>query len=236
MSFGETESEDTKLSFFEALAGIVLEPSATMEALFSKERPPYYFTFALILVLTIFVPIIAQIYKYQVELYNVSVIYSLVIVLFLTLFLFLLIESIFLLLLGIDFTPAGLFAAVAYSLTPLTFSLWLIYLFNYLSSGKLTVVTLLLTGFSAGDDSFIKILPIAAVVVQLMILIVFYYALRAMGGLGGVTAFMVSMLSLIPLYSALLLSLMVAELVREGTIAIFLKLLASPDIVEFFQR
>lgn len=224
------EAPQERVSLFEALVGLILEPSQTVESLFEVDPPPYVPTFFLLVIGTIFTPLVAQIYKYNLQDHAVSALWGLIVMFVLALVLFIILESIFLLLMGLNFTLHGLLACIAYSLVPLFFSLWLIYLFNYLSAGRLSLITFLLSGFSSGDDSFLKVLPIVSVVVQLLMLVVYFYAIRAMGAVGSITAFMIAIISLVPLYLALLVGLMVSELLHQGIIAVFLQLLASPEL------
>jgi len=223
MVFGTKETP----SFLEAAAGLLLEPGQTIEELLKEEPPPYVLTFSLALILSIFVPLISQLTKFGITLLDSRVLGSVAIVFIFTFGLFILLEGVFLQLLGINFTVRKLFSILVYSVTPLTLALWLIYGFNYLAAGRLTIVSLLVTGYGSVDDRFLSILPVAVGVVQLMTL-VFYSGLRVMGALGGFTAFMIAVFSLVPFHLSLLTALFLGDVFRPGTINIFMRLLSAP--------
>ena len=145
-----------------------------------------------------------------------------------------LVEGIFLQLLGIHVTVRQLWAVVAYCVTPFVLALWLIYLFNYLAMGRLTLVTLFMTGTSLDNDKFIRIVPLAVLVAQLNVLVVFFHSVRFIGEMEWLTSALVTLLSLIPFYVALFVAMSIGELSRHGTIALFEKVLIAPITLTYF--
>jgi hypothetical protein len=221
-----TKQED--LGFIDALLGLFFEPSSTTEVLLNREKPPFAGTICLCFVLTVFVPIFAQAYKYGVFVFDGTALLSLALVMFFTFLVFVLVEGLFLQLLGVEVNVHQLLAITAYCLTPFVLALWLIYFFNYMAMGRLTLITLLMTGTQAGDDKFMQIVPIAFIVAQLNMWIVLFYSLRFLGSMHVITGLLVTLLSLIPFYLALLIALYIGETAREGTIEIFKSILVSP--------
>lgn len=224
------------LNFLEAMVGLVFEPGETAETLFAHERPPYGLTLILCLLLSFFVPIVSQIIKYGYSVYNSDAIVSLIVIIFFTLLIFLFAEGLFLQLLGFDFSPARLFACVAYATAPMLICIWLIYGFNYLTNGRLTLITLFITGYGSVDDHFLQVMPYALFISQLLVLVVFFHSLKYMVRLQTFNALVTTVFSLIPFYGSLIVGLFFGELARPGTIHIFLKILNSPiAMTEFGQ-
>jgi hypothetical protein len=206
-----------------------------VRTLLAYPAPPFGGTIFSCLILTIFVPIAAQVYKYGNSIFDPNVLASLAVIVCLTIVVFLLVEGIFLHLLGINIRVRELWSTIAYCVTPLILALWLIYLFNYLAMHRLTLITLFLTGLSPTDDKFLRIVPIAMFVAQLNILVVFYHCVRYAGQISGLSAFVITLFSLVPFYAALLISLSLAELIRPGTFQLFNKILLSPAAMTYFR-
>ncbi len=217
-----------EIGFLDAIFGLLFEPGGTVTALLNYERPPYAFTIFLSLIATVYTPIVAQIYKYGSSVFNGSALLSLSIIIVFTILIFVLVEGLFLQLLGIPIGLRGLWASVAYCITPFILAIWLVYLFNYLAMGRLTLVTLFLTGYSAVDDRFLRIVPLAMLVAQLNVLVVYYHCMRFMGQMEAISAVLVTFFSLIPFYVALLISISIGEIARPGTIGLFEKILIAP--------
>ncbi|MBX7143249.1 MAG: hypothetical protein K1X79_02245 [Oligoflexia bacterium] len=216
------------LSFIEALLGLFFEPSSTIEILLSQEKPPYPFTIVACFVLSVYVPIFAQAYKYGVFVFDPNALLSLALIMLFTFLVFVLVEGVFLSLLGVEVSVRHLIAVTAYCLTPFVLALWLVYVFNYIAMGRLTLVTLLMTGLTQMDDKFMRIVPVAFLVAQLNMWIVLFFALKYLGSMHTVTAMGVTLLSLVPFYIALLIALFIGEQARPGTFEIFKEILISP--------
>ncbi|MBN8550281.1 MAG: hypothetical protein J0M12_13260 [Deltaproteobacteria bacterium] len=221
-------------NFLDAIFGLLFEPGSTVRSLLSAEKPPYGNTILLCFVLSVFVPIAAQVYKYGNTIFNSDAILSLSMIMLFTLLIFVLVEGIFLQLLGIHVTVRQLWSMVAYCVTPFVLALWLIYLFNYLAMGRLTLVTLFMTGSSLDHDKFIRIVPFAVLVAQLNVLVVFFHSVRYLGEMEWLTSALVTFLSLVPFYVALFVALSIGEIARHGTIALFQKVLISPLALTYF--
>ena len=216
------------IGFVEAFLGLVLEPGTTTDVLYRQKSPPYAITLLLALIVTIFVPIAAQLYKYGFAVYRLDMVFPLFIIFTFTFLIFVLLEAILLFVLGVDSSVDDVIASTGYALTPLILAIWLLYLFNYLNNGSLTFVAYLLEGASGEVDSFIQIAPIAFLIAQLWVLLVFFYSIRAMGEMSGLSALLVTIVSTIPFLISLFIGLNVAELARPGTIEVFQKILESP--------
>lgn len=223
-----SQADQDQPNFIETLLGLFFEPSLTTESLFTKQEPPFAGTIVLCFLLTVFVPIFAQAYKYGVFIFDPSALLSLALVMFFTFLVFVLVEGVFLALVGIELSVRQLLALTAYCLTPFVLALWLVYLFNYLAMGRLTLVTLLMTGHVQADDSFMRIVPVAFIVAQLNMWLVLFHSLKYLGSMHLLTAIAITLSSLVPFYIALLIALYIGEVARPGTIEIFKSILISP--------
>lgn len=225
----------SQMGFLEASSGLLFEPGHTVGALLEEDSPPFLFGILALLVLTIFAPIAFQLYQYGITTYNIEALSSLLLVFALTLVMFAIMESLLLIITGMRAPFFKVVACAVYAIAPLIVALWLVYLFNYLASGRLTLVTLLVTGASSIDDRFLRVLPLALLVVHLMVLVVFYHGIRALTQTHAITGFILTLLSLGPLYVAFMLALSVGEMVRPDTIRIFTQVLTSPQALTVFQ-
>lgn len=224
-----------KTGFFEALFGLMLRPAATTRVLIQgHSSPPYGATLLLCLFLTVFVPIFAQQWKYGVTSYRLDAVWALLIVFFFTLLVFILLEGIFLLILGINVSANSLIAIVGYALTPLTLALWLIYAFNYFSYGSLSLVTFFLSGQSGAGDTFLRIVPLALLIAQVMVILVFFYAIRTIGEMHYFTGLLSTLISFALLYVSFVLGVFIADVALPGTADTFSTILVTPSRLTAF--
>ncbi len=221
-------NRDRELNFLEALFGLMLQPGETSESLLSYEKKPYAWTLVCCLVLTFSIPIMSQYLKYGDAIYRIEVVLSFFLVEVACFLLFILLESLFLRLLRIEIGINELFASVSYCLAPVLLCLWLVYLFNYLMTGRLSIVQFLLSGNLDMSDRFINIVPIIALIAGLNVLIVFFYCVRFLGQMHSVSAMFLALISGLPFFAAAFISLMIGEMARPGTAAVFLRVLTSP--------
>ena len=223
-------------NFIEALFGILAEPGSMTETLLEEDTPPYGFTCLLCLSLTIGVPMLVQYYKYAsqpIQLYNLPAVASIFLVFFITLAIFLVLESLLFAILRIPPKFVALASLLCYCLFQLMFALWLVYFFNYLSDGYLSIVEYALTGIPSVSQRFMSILPIAFLIIQINVFLVFFYGVRTLGRLETVNAFALTLVSLVPFYLSLIIAIFLGDLVREGTIEIFQDLLTNSSSIGF---
>ena len=218
-----------EINFIETLAGLILAPHETTGLLFQTKNPPFAWTLFLCLLLSIYVPIFAQTYKYGYSIAQPGVVLSLTLLIFFGLLMFLVIDGVFLQPLKVEFNMQMLFSCIAYSLTPLILCLWLIYGFNYLSDGKLTLITYILTGFGSLVDNFLKIIPYATSICLLWVVVVFLYGIKSMAQLNGFLSVCVTLLAVVPFILSSALGLFVGEMAYPGTARIVLTLLRLYD-------
>ena len=212
-------------NFLEAIFGLIGAPGGTTETLLSNDDPPYGFSIFFCLFLTLFVPIAAQIYRYGPTAYDSTAIFSIFFVVFITILVFLIIEGLFLQVLGLDLSLKQITAMIAYCTVPFMFAIWLIYLFNYFSTGDLSLLKMLMTGFSSEADRFLAITPLAFFVSLLMVLLVFFYSIRILGQMHVINAAGITILSVVPLYLAFIVALLLGNSIRPGTFDLFMLIL-----------
>ena len=223
-----TNKEDHP-GFFESLFGLMLAPGETVSSLLGAGSPPHAVALIGCFVLSVFVPIFAQIMKYGMTIYDLNAVLSFFLILLLGFLFFLLFEGVFLWLCRIEIGHGELFAAAAYCLAPFVLFLWLVYVFNFLSTGSLTLLVALLRGYVVAPDPFLRMIPIASALAFLMALIVFFHSLRILGRLNGLSAVLLTFCSIFPFLLSLGIALLTGEMVRQGTIKIFLTILSNPQ-------
>lgn len=213
--------------FFESCIGLVFEPAYSTSVLLDTRNPPHALSCLLLFFVTLATPVIVQLSIYHWKFSNVEAVLGVSLTLSLLLLLFVLLQRILLLILRVKASMHQVFALACYCAVPLTFALLLIYLFNFLSDGRLTVVEFIVTGSAPFSSKFLKVLPFAFLVVQLNILLLFYYGLRVIGRLGFFSGVFITIFSVAPLYGAFIMAAFVGELLHSGTIETFQTLLWS---------
>lgn len=221
-----------KVGFIEALFGLLLTPRSVAEQLFAEENPPYVYTFFLIFILTIFVPMTVQIVLLELLQYRLDFFLSTLLVVTLSLMIFVLYEAVFLRLIGVAVEVNQMIAAIAYSLTPLMIIIWIFYGLNIYFDGSLSVFTILLTDSGSLNPSLVGLIPYLILVAQIGLILTFYCCLREIGDLYTSSALMVSILSMLPSYIALLSGILVAELAFPDTIISIMPNLPGIQIVQ----
>jgi len=221
-------------NFLEAITGLVFEPGYTTDLLLNKNYPPYIPGIIICFLLTVAVPLVAFIVKNNAEFENAASLLGIIFALVFTFVLFILFEGVLLLILRISATPFQLLGIASYCLVPLMFAIWLIYLFNFFSDGRLTVAELMVTGYAPISSQFLKVLPVAFIIVQVNLFLLVFYSLKSIGALSFFSALFITLLSGIPFYLAFILGVFLGDIVHTGTIDTFQTLLLNIDFSVIF--
>ena len=217
-----------EISFLAAFLGLVIAPYETTETLLTMPRPKYGLRVVLTLFMTILIPIAAQMHYYQRNLYHPKAIASLMIVIILTIVIFTLLENVFLRIIGIKVNLAKLTSTVCYSIAPLVVLIWIMYLLNYLATGNLSFLTIVLNGQAAEDQSYTNVIPWALTFGVGATFFVFFFAIRFLGDLFFTNALIITFLSLIPFYAAFVVGVLCGELINPGTLESLRDMLETP--------
>ena len=225
------------LNFIEALFGLLLQPAQIVERLFRREPPPYAITLVVCLLLTIFTPIITQVLTLQVLAYRSDLLLSAaVFVVSTSVFLVIIMRSFFRLI-QVSLPYNTMVRSFSYCLAPVILAIWSIYLVNYFSSGNLSVVTKLVTGYAAIDKRVLWMAPFAFGIANLSGLLIFYHCIRVAGSMHPGTAAMVTALAQIPFIFSFFLGLAVAEIMVPETLSIISELTPyDRELMSLFER
>ena len=204
-------------TFFDAVIGLTTEPSFVTENLLSEERPPYTLRLISLLGISVLLPLAIFMQRYGVLITKMDLMISITMVALLVILIFGLIELLFLHAVGVDVSISQVLAITAYAVTPFNLFIWLMYLFNYLTSKSLSVFMLIVFGYNGLDDRFLFILPLAIIIAELNVLLVFMYGLRKLGSMHTITATTLTFLSLFPFALSVLIALLIGEIIRPGT-------------------
>lgn len=202
-----------KITFLEAVTGLIAEPRSTVPALLSQKQPPYVLSILCCFLLVVLAPVLLHNWTPDTPLFELSATCVIALLLLCSSCIFIVLESILLLLLKVQFTARLLIAAIIYCCTPLMLSIVLVLLFNYFTNGELTAITWLLTGYTARDDHFLAVMPYALPIIQLLVFIVFFHCVRCIGQLYVFSAVLIAIISLVPLYLAVIFSIIIVSLV-----------------------
>jgi len=218
-----------RLTFLEAFFGLILEPRTTIAILFEDESPRHGLSFIIVLLITIFGPVLTQTSKYGDPFETIPAVYALALLMLITIIVFLLLESWFFMLMGIDCNSWSLFSAIGYCCAPLVVVVIFIYGFNYISSGYLSLLRVLVTGQWGYATKFVKVLPLALCIAQVSIVVLFYYSIKRVGELHTLSALCLTLFSLVPFYIAFTLGLLVAQLVHPGILQVVGQAMNVPE-------
>jgi len=216
-------------NFLEALTGLVFEPGYTTEVFLNEKLPPFIPGIILSFFLTVTVPLLAFVLKHDARFENAASLTGIFFALVFAFVLFILFEGLLLLLVRIQASPVQLLGMASYCLVPVMFAIWLIYLFNFFSDGRLTVAELMVTGYGPISSQFLRILPVALIIVQINVFLLVYYSLKTLGSLSFFGALFTTLLSIIPFYLSFVLGTFLGDIVHPGTIDTFQVLLLNVD-------
>ncbi len=208
--------------------GLVLSPHMTSHRLLSERLPPYCLRILILAVLTLIFPIWHLARSYKAYQQGYEIIFTLFVVSALTLFTFFVILSLLLWVLRIELKPPQVAAILVYCTVPITFGLWMIYIFNYLTEQRLTFVEMLLFLQIPSDDNFLRIIPLAFFIIIFNAVLVFYYSLKSRLSGFPFLALMLTILLMLPFYSSFIFASILAEIIRPGTVQYILGLLQLP--------
>ena len=218
-----------KFNFFTALGGLIAQPFTTVEQLFLEyKKPPFVISLFLCWAITIIVPIIAQIHKYEGLAHRVPALTSFGLIMLFSVLVFIFVEGIFLLLIGIPVTLSQLAATVSFTLAPTIIMLWLTYIANYFIEGKLTFLVNFIRGYGELHPDFLAILPLIGLVLITYVLVVFFCCITTIGDLAPLSGGLITTLTFIgPLGASVAIACFLAEIALPGSLGQF-KSVAKP--------
>lgn len=185
----------------------------------------YAATCCVCLLLTLFVPIWSQAIKYRIVDFSSPEMLSTVLAGGIALSLYYLFGLLLTALLRLDLTIRSTIDALTYALTPLNLALWLVYAFNYAHSGRLTVVTYVLTGAGNIHDVFFGQLSIVAIIVCIWVLFVAYQCVQSGTDELGTAPFAYVLLLAPSTALSVALGTLVGDIIRPGFLRVILQLL-----------
>ena len=212
-----------KLSFGEAFFGLILEPRATIEALFQEESAEHGLSMLVTFLAALFLPMLLWGPRYGAASETIPATYSFALLVLLTILVFFMFQGWLFMVLGIECSAWNRFTIIGYCCAPLVIAVVVVYSFNYFSSGYISLLRVLITGQWGHATRFVKVLPIALILAQLAALAVYFYSIRAACGLHTVSALAVTVVSLIPFYLSFSLGLLGAQFVHPGILEVVLR-------------
>jgi hypothetical protein len=225
---------DREITFAEAFFGLLLEPRLTTKRLLSKEPPPYIVGLFCLTLGACFGPIMFHYLRYNTTIFRPEAVVSLAVTFFFTIAVFILLETILLFLFQVEASVHQVAACVAYSLSPFTFIILIFYTLNFLQTGTVSLITILLGGASSPNDPFMKMIPYATLLAFAIIVIVFLYGLSYIGNLHFVSLLLLLTISIPVFYAALKCGLFIGDLARPGTTETLLNMISSPGSITYF--
>ena len=218
----------TSIGFISALLGLCLSPGETTKKLFNDNPPRYGLPILLSFYLIIIVPVFIQSATLGMLMYHEKALAAVLIVPTLTVVLFVFLEKLFLKILSINVSMNCLATAVCYSLVPFMGIFITMYVLNYLASGSIAYLTIVLNGYAAQEVAYKQIVPWVAKGGVATSFIVFFCSLRALGNLYTLNAICASVLSIVPLLASFYTAIYAANILLKGLSGVFMEILSTP--------
>jgi hypothetical protein len=223
--------EEQRLGFLHTIFGLGTTPLKTATRLMEDPQPPHILRLSLAILLTMFLPVSAQIYSLELDSMRQQMWSSLAIIVFFSFIIFTLFEMIFLQVLGIDMRLHQMMASVIYAITPLMMALWAVYITNYYFDGSITIVTKLLTTHGIISKPVVAVLNVGVYYALFFGLLIFSACVKSVTEGNIISAILVSILSLAPGYACLVLGVSLAETAIPGTLQSLIELDQIFDIL-----
>jgi len=222
-------SKPYDLNFVAAILGLSLAPTETVRNLLRAKK--YHFAPLMLALLTgtVFLPLIVRYYTASQFLYKLEVLKSFVLATVISFLLFIFLEALFLRALGVKPGMPDLVSVICFSLGPVTTLVLIIYLLNIWASGTTDYLTFFLSGHAALSSFCITFAFWAKVVCFILSALVFMYGLKYCGeDMYTINAMIITIFSVIPLYCAFFLGVVIADIILPGTTNIYRQLITTP--------
>ncbi|MCB0336806.1 MAG: hypothetical protein KDD62_10895 [Bdellovibrionales bacterium] len=224
------------ISFPTAMLGLFIAPADTMSALIQGGVARKGILFLFFFFVILFGPFVTWYLISGKFMYKPEVVLCLTLFVLLTLFVFVFCEKALLWLLAVKIPIVTLTHIACYCLSSLMLSVLLIYGLNYWASGgeSIEYLTFFPQGFARMGEKQAGYLPMLLNLGSVYMGIQFCAGLRVAGNLLWTSAFFITILSLIPFLSGVVLSLLLAEQVYPGFIELMRTTYSMPSsIVQF---
>lgn len=195
----------------DTLVGLMFYPAATVRNL-QRTGTPHIAALFVLLALAIFAPMVWQVMRFDFLETRSDSLVGLFSVLIFTLVAFVPLVRVVAALFRQPLSTKDVLGLVAYGCAPLIWIVVGFYLVSLYLFGRLPIVTFLLTGVENANDETMMMFPIAQIVGKIMFLRIFYFGVRERTTLESGPALALTLLSAIPFYGALFLSLFLVEL------------------------
>lgn len=205
-------STKRKLSLFDTIIALPIDPAGMMKHLLVERRYPPYLILA---PLSTFVVIVAPTLWYQhysgIQPTPAETSYAITLTTVLTLVWFSLLMSVLLKVLLLRVSPGKVWAASLYSLAGLIPFMLAFYLGNLLTSGHLSVLSFLAGGHIGQHDWFLRLFPLCAKVALFGSFLIFVNAIQALTTSKFLSALSISVLAIPVLIGSFVVSLTIAD-------------------------
>jgi hypothetical protein len=216
--------DENKVGFLHGIFGLSVTPVSTAERLIKEQFPRHIFTMMLAILLTIFLPFVAEINVRQLDDYRTDIISSILIIIFFTYVIFSIVEMLFLQIIGIDIRLNKMMATTVYAFVPLMVACWMVFITNWFFNGSITLVTKVLTLRGDIDPNVLEVLNIGLYYSICFAVLIFASCIKTITQGSLISALFVTIISLVPMYICLILGVSLAEMALPGTLESVLKI------------
>lgn len=219
-------SRNKKLGIFDALFSPFVDARGTMQNLLvDQRRPPHLFTCLFFLTCLVLAPPLMYSPGVGIGYENARSLAALLQVSILTLLLSTVFITLLLRVIGASQRPLSIFGALVYATCPFVSFMCLFYISNYITMGRLTVLSFLIWGQVDGDDWLVRQFPFLVKVFCFISFWVFANAIRVLTRSTLSSAALMSAVCVPLLLGSFVLALYCTELNLKGT---------SSGVIQFF--
>ncbi len=176
------------------------------------------------MILTLFVPVWLQVFKYNLVNFDSPEVQSTVLAMMTSLGVFYILGLLLCVSLRMGLSTGNALNLLTYTLTPVNLAMWIVYGLNYKHSGRLTVITFILTGAGNVDSLLYGYLPLAAIVLFGWVLLVAYFCANNSADDRSAQSFTFTMLLAPAIGLSVWAGVFVGDMVRPGFLNAMMRL------------
>jgi hypothetical protein len=228
--------EPKPIGLLHAIFGLSISPFNTANRLMEAERPRHIISIGLVFIISLFLPFFYEINVLTLDSYRKDIISSVLTVIFCSYVLFIIVETLCLQILRIEMKFHNMMATLSYTLAPMIVALWSLYLVNTIFDGSITIVTKILTSHGVISDTVKDVAHIAFYYAVVWGVVIFASCIRVVSKGNMISSFLISLLSLVPMYICLIMGVTLAEMAIPGTLRNFMEVSAFMDTISEIAR
>ncbi len=200
------------------LIGLTFDPRGVARDTFTRTPPPFVMSCILLFLVTFLLPTLIQVYRYDIDALAVPTALAVVVFATISVLVFVTLEGILLMLNGFIVPISTLLALALYMCCQVVIGAWIVYVYDYALNGSLLLIISVVT---AGVDPTDKTAVFVSYVYAYFAFMAYFLiseSLRVICDIKKISSRILGLLSLLPLGTAIICGIHIADLFRPGII------------------